>query len=591
MINSSTQSIKRAYYSKPICDFRIDNRDSILGVLTNNHHYSLEEFQKNAWKYQIKTLQENLTSFSGFIFFEFAIPRMGKRVDNILIIGDLVFVIEFKVSAKAHDNYAIEQVVDYVNDLKNFHEASHDAFLIPLLISTGAKRFKNDYSLINKNSLHPILSNSEDFATDIQKCLMHFSRTEINPYKWLNSIYRPTPTIIEAAKALYRGHDVKEISSSEASRINLSKTQDSLLNIISHSKTRNTKSICFVTGVPGSGKTLAGLNIANRKSALIDNNAVFLSGNGPLVDVLIEALARDKVKQSKKKLTKKKARSEVRSFVQNIHHFRDEYLVDNNPPINKIVIFDEAQRAWDKDQASKFMQQKRGIVEFNKSEPEFLIEVMNRHENWCTIICLIGGGQEINTGEAGIEEWIISVKSKFPHWEVYYSNKIVENSNYLRDSRSISQLKKLNSFPDSDLHLAVPIRSFRSEKLADFVETVILNSPEEGKKLYSSLFDKYPIFITHNFTTAKDWLKKKARGSERIGLLASSGAHRLRPIGINVKMQIDAPIWFLNKKNDIRSSYFLEEVATEFDIQGLELDWTCLCWDADFYIEDGNWRH
>ncbi|MCF8432271.1 MAG: DUF2075 domain-containing protein, partial [Melioribacteraceae bacterium] len=202
-----------------------------------------------------------------------------------------------------------------------------------------------------------------------------------------------------------------------------------------------------------------------------------------------------------------------------------------------------------------------------------------------------GGGQEINTGEAGIEEWIISVKSKFPHWEVYYSNKIVENSNYLRDSRSISQLKKLNSFPDSDLHLAVPIRSFRSEKLADFVETVILNSPEEGKKLYSSLFDKYPIFITHNFTTAKDWLKKKARGSERIGLLASSGAHRLRPIGINVKMQIDAPIWFLNKKNDIRSSYFLEEVAAEFDIQGLELDWTCLCWDADFYIEDGNWRH
>ena len=399
-----------------------------------------------------------------------------------------------------------------------------------------------------------------------------------------------------SSDSIIKNHNVEEIARYDAGAENLALTSVCISEIIDHSKLHKKKSICFVTGVPGAGKTLAGLNIANLRSNYAEEeHTVFLSGNGPLVDVLREALSRDKHESSKmegKPLTKESAKTQVKSFIQNIHHFRDASLRDNKAPIEKVTIFDEAQRAWTREQASSFMKRNKGIVDFNKSEPEFLIEVMDRHKDWCTIICLIGGGQEINTGEAGLEEWIRPFTAKFKSWNIYYSSKIIEDENYIKDTSVLKILNDNKAVKKEELHLSVSLRSFRSAQLSNFIQKLISNDVDSAKKIYLEfIIQQYPIKITRDLTTAKDWLRSKARGSERTGIIASSGAIRLRPLGLNVKVKVDAPKWFLNDKNDIRSSSFLEEVATEFDIQGLELDWTCLAWDGDLYYDNGKWNY
>ncbi|MCK5678140.1 MAG: DUF2075 domain-containing protein, partial [Flavobacteriaceae bacterium] len=584
----------RAYYSSPIKNFLIDSNNTILGQLARHHNHALEDLQRNAWLGQIDILKASLQNLKeGYVFFEFAIPRMGKRVDNIVIVNDSIFVIEFKVGSSTYDNYAIEQVLDYSLDLKNFHQGSHYIKLFPMLIATQAEIIDNKIEILQDLLFRPVYVNKNNITENIYSCLSYSDGENINPNIWANSIYKPTPTIIEAAQALYKGHNVQEISRSDSGAINLSITTDEINKIIEESKRDGKKSICFITGVPGAGKTLAGLNIANERMNIDeDEHAVFLSGNGPLVDVLREALIRDEVATAKEngiKLTKKDAARKSHAFIQNIHHFRDSALITDKAPIEKVVVFDEAQRAWDEQQTSSFMKRKKGQDDFNSSEPNFLINVMNRHTDWCTVICLIGGGQEINTGEAGLEEWVNSLKKNFKDWNIFYSNLIIKDKNYLRDDDLVEWLKD-NAQAKDKLHLSVSVRSFRSEKLSDFVHALLEVNEEVAKELYSKhLIHDYPIKITRDFEKAKMWLKIKALGSERSGVLASSGAYRLRPYGINIKSKVDAPIWFLNNRDDIRSSYFNEEIATEFDIQGLELDWTCVCWDANFYLKNNKW--
>ena len=436
----------RAYYSNSIRNFLVDSPDTILGQLARHHNHALEDLQRNAWLQQIDILQESLQNVEdGYVFFEFAIPRMGKRVDNILLINDSVFIIEFKVGSEAYDKYAVEQVLDYALDLKNFHEGSHNIKLFPMLIATNGQVVNNKIEPLQDLLFKPVYVNKDNIYQNIKLCLAYSNREKINPDSWTNSIYKPTPTIIEAAQALYKGHNVQEISRSDSGAINLSITTDEINSIIEDSKLNGKKSICFITGVPGAGKTLAGLNIANERMNIDeDEHAVFLSGNGPLVEVLREALTRDEVAMAKEKgvrLTKKDAARKSHAFIQNIHHFRDSALISDDAPIEKVVVFDEAQRAWDEKQTSSFMKRKKGQDDFNSSEPNFLIDVMNRHEGWCTIICLIGGGQEINTGEAGLEEWVSSLKNNFGDWNVFYSNLVIEDKNYLRDDNLIKWLK------------------------------------------------------------------------------------------------------------------------------------------------------
>ncbi len=338
--------------------------------------------------------------------------------------------------------------------------------------------------------------------------------------------------------------------------------------------------------MPGAGKTLVGLNIANTHSNPDDNEySVFLSGNGPLVTVLQEALAIDKANRTG--ITKAAARRETSQFIQNIHRFRDDALGGDLPP-EKVAIFDEAQRAWDSEQASRFMQKKRNQPDFNKSEPEFLIEVMDHHEDWAVIIALIGGGQEINTGEAGLTGWLSALNEHFPHWQVYCSEQLLQGE-YISDNMTTESLSHVHKLPS--LHLATSMRSFRAEKLSSFVHYVIAGDPAKASQLSVDLHQQYPLLITRDLAKAKQWVKNQARATESAGLLASSNGIRLKAEGIFVKNKFDPTSWFLSPHNDIRSCHFLEDVATEFDVQGLELDWCLVGWDADYRHNGKHFEH
>lgn len=591
---SCLEMIERAYYKNSIPAFLTASQDQILGELASKNLFALEVIQKNAWVEQITNLKEQLRNFrDGDIFFEFSIPRMGKRVDVLLVIEGVIFVVEYKTGATSDESSAIDQIMDYALDLKNFHDGSHDKYLVPIVVSTKANKQRNRVGWSFDHIAVPLLSNGSDLSEIINRAVSDIPvQKRVDANKWALSGYKPTPTIVEAAQALYRGHSVEEISRSDAGATNLTHTTRCISEIIDSSKRNRRKSICFVTGVPGAGKTLAGLNISTQRlRAKEEEYSVFLSGNGPLVIVLREALARDEVDRSKEKgeiLSKKEAASRVSAFIQNVHHFRDEALKSEAAPVEQVVVFDEAQRAWNQGHAEKFMIQKRGVSEFGMSEPEFLISVMDRKQDWCTVICLIGGGQEINTGEAGLVEWFDALQKHYKHWYVYYPREIT-HKNYSWGQDLTSKLVGLKSELKEALHLAVSVRSFRAEKLSAFVGAVIDGEIDLARDLYSTIEKDYPIILTRDIGCARDWLREKARGSERYGLVASSGAIRLKPEGINVKAGINPITWFLNDKHDIRSSYYVEDPATEFDIQGLELDWTGVCWDADFRREGSKW--
>lgn len=585
--------MSRCYYSDSIRSFLQKSQDAIFGEIASNNEFTLDDQQKHSWIAQIKLLKKELKNIQGSILFEYTIPRMGRRVDCIVISSGCIFVIEFKVGSEKYFSSAIDQVTDYALDLKNFHEGSHLRKIIPILIATESTNSVFNIEFTNDLVAKPVLINPENLESVITSVKSSYSDNEIHIQDWMNSRYKPTPTIIEAAQALYRGHKIEEISRSDSGAINLSKTANTIHKIIESAKKNNSKAICFLTGVPGAGKTLAGLNLANSWHNIEESeHAVFLSGNGPLVDVLREALARNEVITSQlsgQKIKKSATISKAKAFIQNIHHFRDDAIESTMAPIEKVVVFDEAQRAWTLEQTSAFMKTKKGKPNFNQSEPEFLIGVMNRHRNWAVIICLIGGGQEINTGEAGIQEWFDSISRSYPNWDIHVSSKLTDNE-YTLGNDLFGKLNKNRLFFNDDLHLAVSIRSFRSEKVAALVKSILDNNFELSKQHYQDISKTYPFVISRNIEAAKKWLKTRARGSERYGVVASSGALRLKPIGFNVKASIDPVNWFLNDKRDVRSSYYLEDIATEFDVQGLELDWVCVVWDADLRYVDSNWQ-
>jgi hypothetical protein len=584
--------MKRDYFSSSIEYFCVQTPDSILGMISNEDEFNTELSQKSAWKEEIALLHLVLKEFKGHISFEFSVPRMGKRIDVLLIIQGVIFILEFKVGERNFNRAAIDQVLDYALDLKNFHETSHNLLLVPILVATESKTedHEDKFLLFEDNIISPLKTNGKSLPDIIHKLLDFSKHIDFDIDEWKKGRYSPTPTIIEAAISLYNKHSVENITRSEAK--DLTATTAAIDQIVNKSKNKNEKAICFVTGVPGAGKTLAGLNIAtthlNKETG---TTSVFLSGNGPLVAVLREALTRDKYYRDKvinPKVRKGQILQEVKLFIQNVHHFRDEYYFkDKTAPVDHVAIFDEAQRAWNKEQTTSFMKRRKGVKEFNQSEPEFLISCLDRHQDWAVILCLVGGGQEINTGEAGITEWINSISRRFPHWKIYMADNLSDSEYSLNDS--LSNINPQNVYRDNDLHLAVSMRSFRAENLSRFVKCVLDFEVEEAKNYFMELNKNYPIVLSRDLNVAKEWIKKKARGTERYGVVVSSQAERLKPLAIDVKSPLDPINWFLNDKDDVRSSFYLEDAATEFHVQGLELDWTCVTWDADFRYNENSW--
>lgn len=572
--------MQRSYYSARIREFLDEKPETLLGKLMVSDEFSTTDLQKNAWRKEIDILQDQLRSVeNGDIAFEYTIPRIGHRIDVVCIIRGLIFLLEFKVGDSEYRKSTADQVMDYALDLKYFHELSADRYIIPISIPTEAPSVCNEVSFMEDKISNVLKCTRDNIGLTIGSVLSSVQDQDLSIADWINSRYAPTPTIIEAAQAMYRNHSVKDISRNDAGAHNLTATTETINQIIDDCKRNHKKAICFVTGVPGAGKTLAGLNIANERHNFdADEHAVFLSGNGPLVDILQAALAKDR--SSRMGITIAEAKKETKSFIQIIHRFRDEALTTNNPPAEKVAIFDEAQRAWNEESLTDFMKRKKGVDAFNQSEPEFLIRIMDRHQDWAVIVCLVGGGQEIYNGEAGIIDWFRALQKKFRNWHIYLSDKITD-SEYVGNS-SIEELLTGCSYSlRPALHLGVSLRSFRSEKLAEFVKLLLDNEPSAAAAVYSELSIHYPIILTRDLDKAKEWIRKKARGTERYGLLASSEGKRLRGIGIWVPSVINHVGWFLNEKDNVDSSYFLEVAASEFKVQGLEIDYSILAWDAD----------
>ncbi|MCP9793315.1 DUF2075 domain-containing protein [Vulcanococcus limneticus Candia 3F8] len=586
--------MNRYFYKSTLSHFATADQAVILGQMAAVNSFDLTPQQRDAWVEQITVLKEGLAGRDGDIYFEYSIPRMGRRVDAIALIGPAIFVIEFKVGEKSFQAQDLEQVMDYGLDLANFHEGSHDKFVIPILIATEAPTAQaSKETIIARGRLfQPMKANRAGIAKAIELGLATAQGPALNGLEWEQSRYKPTPTIIEATLALYRGHSVADITKNDAGD-NLTKTSASVSEIIRSTRRSGEKAVCFVTGVPGAGKTLVGLDIATRHiNAKDELYSVYLSGNGPLVAVLQEALARDKVlraKEAGEKIRKGEAQSEVKAFVQNIYHFRDEGLHDLiKPPIEHVAIFDEAQRAWTRDMTIDFMKRKKNQPNFCMSEPEFLISCMNRHQDWAVIVCLVGGGQEINTGEAGIGEWIESVNRSFPDWKIYVSDNLLDPEfGAEKTEEALAQHSMV--IRCSELHLKTSIRSFRSDKVSSFVKYLLDVNSEHARTVASEILEHYPLVLTRDIQKAKAWLKVQARGSERYGIVASSKGARLRPLALDVKAKASPVHWFLNGRDDVRSSFFMEDVATEFDVQGLELDWVCVAWDADYRYAGDRW--
>lgn len=634
----------RSFYSKNLMEFVNTSPLEILREISLNNKFDLTPEQKNAWKSEIILLQSKLSALtSGRVIFEYTIPRVNKRVDVIILYSGIVFVLEFKVGPNKYSKADEDQCVDYALDLKNFHEESHNVSIIPILVVPEASSQKPMTYKSEDGVFKLILSNGENLNEIISYMSEYYSSTEIMSDTWENSQYRPTPTIIESAQVLFDNNDVEAILSHDSGKINLNNTAKIVNEIIDKSKRENLKSICFITGVPGAGKTLAGLFIAHkRQDYKNEEHTIFLSGNGPLIKVLQESLARNasekkpdiifpncedcnpEQKDGQRNTIKipnmsiGDARRLSSTFIKNIHTFRDDMADRLTSPTEKVIIFDEAQRAWNENETSKIMKNNHNIDQFGKSEPKFLLDVMNRHEDWSVVICLVGGGQEINRGEAGMLEWFTALKPLItntdpssPHyipnpldldfqairkkeWNVYLSDKI-SDSEYVGENKLEILLDGIQYKIFKDLHLDIPLRSFRNKGLPILIKNILDGEIENAKAILPSVIKNYPIMITRNIDDAKQWLKDTSRGNQRFGLIASSKAQRLRPFGIFVDLlqnSKDAEVhWFLGNKEDIRSSYSLELVAREYDIQGLELDWTCVAWDADLRWENDQWKH
>lgn len=608
-----------------------------MGTFVNNYHGVAMTTTNEAWADEIHIMQETLQPWKdedGQVIFEYDIPRLGKRIDVVLLFRGLIFCLEFKVGEREMLQSNIEQVLDYALDLKNFHLLSQNRTIVPILIPTRFQSSSNEFrpSVYDDSIYNPLVTGANGLQQLIADVLAHAGATAPDPSlgaDWIISPYSPTPTIIEATKRLYENHSVEDITRHEADKVSTDRTIAYILDVIKTSREKGEKSICFVTGVPGAGKTLVGLDVAvkqsyqNGEKLSEDEGAVYLSGNGPLVAVLTEALAIDNQKKCQARGEKKNrsdSRREVGKFIQIIHRYRDNMLAKLKTPIENgvleidpkkaiklakagygevehVAIFDEAQRSWTHKRLADYL--KRGgtygnklkIQNFPYSEAAFLIWSLDQREDWATIVCLVGGGQEINTGEAGISEWIKALNEKFTHWKIYISDKLTE-AEYAegRVNELLAGNDKVTFSPE--LHLGVSLRSFRAENLSAFVHALLSFNPDAAA-LYDTIKEHYPIVLTRDMAKARAWLRKNTRGSQRSGVLVSKTAARFKPLAVDVLGQGDenAVHWFLEDKTDIRSSNYLEDAATEIQVQGLELDYTCVLWDADLRCENRSWRY
>lgn len=630
-------------YTSSIREFFLTDEDAIIGVLTQNNAFDSKRTTIASWKEEFDTLKIALSDYQnedGFVAFEYTIPRVGGRIDCVLGLRGVLFVLEFKTGEAQDVNADKEQLLQYVADLKNYHFESYDIPIAPMWVVPSAEVSvaKILRPTTNENVFGLMTVCDSTISEVIKKILTSefANKIEIDANNWLHSPYCPTSNIIEAARKLYANHKVEDINRSDSRGEDLVRTTNALINLINQARDRREKYLCMVTGVPGAGKTLIGLSVATlHQTESHANRSVYLSGNRPLVMVLQEVLARDaqhraegelkqelaaiEDKNEKKaykeahKVEKVKIRSIINQFIQLVSNWRKEYLKgvvvsgrgrnktiikdekylytgkgDFYIPYDHVSIYDEAQRAWEsKENVSYIRKKEKRLKNFpDWSEPRFLISCMDRHPDWAVYICLIGNGQDINHGEAGTAEWIRAIKN-FDNWQTFAPSDILNDDEVAKEAKDL----KINYL--DHLHLSTDLRSIRAENLATFVDSILCRKVDLAKNILNEL-DRYPIRITRDLKKAKQWVKKNARPTERYGALASSKGQRLKPEALTLlpanSSESQVVPWFLGNKNNVKSSFYMEEVATEFQVQGLEIDWAVVAWDADFRYSKDGWK-
>ena len=630
-------------YSSSIKEFFSTDENAIMGFLAQNNSFDSKRTTINSWKEEIETLKIALKDYQsedGFVTFEYTIPRVEGRIDCIIGLRGILFVLEFKTGDAQDINADKSQLLQYVTDLKNFHFESYDIPIAPMWVMPDAEVPSADVIQPTSNEcIFGIMTVSNATISEVMKEVLatdYANKIAIDANNWLHSPYCPTSNIIEAARKLYSNHKVEEINRSDARGEDLVRTTNTLINLINQAKERHEKYLCMVTGVPGAGKTLIGLSVAtlyqNEEHA---NRSVYLSGNRPLVMVLQEALARDAYNRKKNELEKElttikdknekkvykqshkvimsEIRSRIKQFIQPVPNWRKEYLkgirVSGSGehvslikdttyqytgegefyiPYDHVSIYDEAQRAWEaKENASYVRKKEKHLPNFPEwSEPRFLISCMDRHLDWAVYICLIGNGQDINHGEAGTAEWIRSIKH-FDNWRTFAPSDILNEEEVKKEAEGL-RITYLDQ-----LHLSTDLRSIRAENLAIFVDAILGMQVKTAQSILPEL-NRYPIRLTRDLKKAKQWVKENARPNERYGALASSKGQRLKPDALVLlpanSSETEVTRWFLGEKSDVNSSYYMEDVATEFQVQGLEIDWAVVAWDADFRYTDKGWK-
>lgn len=578
-----------SFYKSTVKAFIDENPKAILGQLSQE---MVEVFDLNretavSWEDEISQLQpclreliKNIPAAASWgILLEYTIPMVGLRIDCVLLAQDLIFVIEFKGGDSTSGAQALRQAQNYALNLADFHEESRARIIIPVALGEfkTLKSFDASYPLKGAVVTHLQL---REMLVAVMDALGGNSLS-IDLEQWDKSRYFPVPTIIEAASSIYLNH-VKgtDIASSKSGTDNLKETEACIVHAVQDAKNRGIKILVILTGVPGAGKTLAGLNVVQTVQAQLDaskEQAAFLSGNSPLVEVLQEALKRS-VKRSGKK-----PGLAINSRIRNMHTFCRESYGSTLPPAERLVVFDEAQRAWTA--TKNFKKFKRNV-----SEPDMVLDIMSRHEGWAIVIALVGGGQEIHGGEAGLAAWGDAIL-KHGAWEVITSPEALHGGPSVAGSRLFRSKDSLhiNVMEAKALHLSDSKRTFESEVTASWVNAVLKGESSLAAQLAAK---GIPIQITRDLAEAKQWLKHESEQNRRVGLIASSGADRLRAEGVETPTftflgGIDYKRWFLDDKDDYRSSNQLEVALSEFEMQGLEIDFAGLLWGCDLIFKEG----
>ena len=535
-----------------------------------------QQFQ--AWTEQIAVLRAVMQP-AWTLALEYGLLRLEKRIDAVILTDRAILVLEFKIGAPTRAGLA--EADDYALDLRDFHAGSRAHAIVPIL-GAGAGGFRPPAQpwLLPTLPTEPLCCGAAGLADCIAwvQASLAPSPVPLDGAAWLAAAYKPVPSIIEAATMLYARNGVGEIAAARADAANLTRTSAAIARQVAAAQAAGDKRVVFVTGIPGAGKTLCGLNAVFGRAE--QAAAAFLTGNVPLVTVLRAALARDAV--ARRECSRAEAERRVAQRLQNVHRFlEDNALAPDRAPPDRLIVFDEAQRAWDAAKAVLGTRNKPSRL--TDSEPWHALEIMGRQPGWAVIVALIGAGQEINTGEAGVAEWGRVIATD-PRWQAAAAPVLRDHPEPMQRLDAVPAARFL---AEPDLDLTVPLRSVRESAGAAWVAAVLVGDAEAARRIAAAA--ELPYFLTRDLTALRDGLRRSARGRRGCGIVASAGARRLRAEGLGVQVP-DVADWFLNRWPDVRSAEALETFATEYDCQGLELDVVGLAWGGDFLRAGGDWQ-